>query len=132
MMGDPSFTFTASLFIVPTLYAYALKVKDVAWASLLCLITSVMNHATFSQIPAVNLLDTVVVRSIALAYVLHALYSVVVLKKILYASVVAMGILTWVLYVCGAYHCWVHVLAIAGIMLYIHARRASNTSKEEN
>lgn len=131
MMSIPFFT--SFLFIVPMVYAWLVLPKlDVAVACLICLTTSIGYHYDDCQNETWRVIDTVVVRLIATAYIIHAVVTMGWQKPwplYLFAAttlLVYLG-LSWhkdnkekeVLYKC---HSFVHLFAVCGIMLYIYYR----------
>lgn len=108
--------YTSFLFLAPALYAYSsLPLIDVTVACVICWITSALNHAYECKNPTLSTLDCVVVRLIAAAYVIHALYAIGLNR--LTGALLAVATVTL-----ATYHFVVHVLAVVGIFLYIFAR----------
>ncbi len=127
--------FTSSLlFILPIIIALKLGIRDVAITSALCLVTSLASYY-FTEYTFLKTIDIFVVNSIATIYTLHSIVSIFDGNKFnpLYSLVVGLAIATL-----AVHFRWgvtndfgqllVHVLAVAGIVVYICARHFHDKS----
>jgi hypothetical protein len=131
-LTNPSF-YTSFLFIVPTYMGFALNIEDIILTCAACALTSIANHAYGGKNKTLNLLDKVVVNSIGVGYVVHCVYEHMRAPVIEYTLTIWFGLLTMYMYLyirtClgYGYHPIVHLLAIAGIMIYIRGRACTRT-----
>ena len=116
---------TSTLFIFPALYAYLILPSNslVMFGSIVCLITSVLNHYYKNQNNLFRTIDIFTVVAIAAYFTLHCLFNIgfKFYANIVYILVI-MSLCTYYYvnyYNTCDYHCLVHIFAITGIMFYI-------------
>ena len=117
------------LFILPVIYAYILlPYSNVMYGSLICLITSVINHYYKSCHNVFRIIDIITVLSIACFFTLHCILEIGIKP---YANIMyilafsALGVYVYLYdkpHLYCSHHCIIHILAITGIMFYIKAR----------
>jgi hypothetical protein len=119
--------YTSFLFIIPIILACILEVKYVAFTSLLCFITSVINHYYESENICAHTIDTIIVRTIAILHILYALYTYQFTNILMILSYI-LSIATLIIYIDikkykldEDYHSFVHFFSVCGILFYIFA-----------
>ena len=123
--------FSSMLFIIPTVISFVLiPQKDIALASLGCLLTSVFNHYYKSQHKLWWKIDLVFVNSCGLFYFLHSLFKIGfnLYSVIMYLlSFISVGIYIYLKNspksLHNTYHWLVHVFSNIGIVFYILGRK---------
>jgi len=123
--------FSSMLFIIPAVIAFVLiPRKDIALASLGCLLTSVFNHYYKSQHKLFWKVDLVFVNSCGLFYFLHSLFKIGfnLYSVIMYLlSFISVGIYLYLKNspksLHDTYHWLVHVFSNIGIVFYILGRK---------
>lgn len=120
--------YSSLLFLFPAMYAYYLlpPYSNIMIGSIICLITSVINHYYKSKHTIIRKIDIVLVNSIAGYFILHCLVklSITFYSIMMYLlSVITMGVYIYIKNkdFTNEYHYLVHILANAGIMFYIKA-----------
>jgi len=116
---------TSTLFIFPAVYAYLIlpSYSLVMFGSIVCLITSIVNHYYRNQNNSFRTIDIITVVPIAAYFTLHCLFNIgfKFYANIVYILVI-MSLCTYYYvnyYNPCDYHCLVHIFAITGIMFYI-------------
>lgn len=120
---------SSTLFIIPSIYAFLTLplYSNVMFGSIMCLITSVMNHYYKTKNKFYRKIDLFTVIPIGAYFTLHSLFNIgfkfyANIMYILTAS--ALGIYFYLLnkpnLYCD-YHCLIHIIANTGIMFYIKA-----------
>ena len=116
---------SSTLFIFPAVYAYLIlpRYSLVMFGSIVCLITSIVNHYYKNQNNLFRTIDIITVVAIAAYFTIHCLFNIgfKFYSNIVYILVImSLSTYCYVNYYnpCD-YHYLVHIFAITGIMLYI-------------
>ena len=128
---------TSTLFIFPALYAYLILPPNslVMFGSIVCLITSVLNHYYKNENNLFRIIDIITVVAIAVYFTLHCLFAIgfKFYANIVYILVIiSLFIYYYVNYYnpCD-YHFLVHIFAVTGIMFYIKSIKTYLINEEE-
>lgn len=115
---------TSFLFIIPIILSIFYRVYDVAIASTLCFVTSIIYHTYSSyNLPfqqQIKYLDIITVNVVATVYTCHAIW--LVRQKPSFALVPIISIFTLAIYFTKTLHKLVHFLSIFGICIYVVLR----------
>lgn len=115
--------YSSFFFLLPAFYAAAKGIQDVCMSCIMCLATSVVNHAYDSKHRIYRPLDIAVVNGTGLWYTLRGWF---VLHPVRFALIIVFSTIAMLFYLLvsrrdplGHAHVLVHVVAIAGVCLYI-------------
>ena len=113
-----SLVHTSCLFVIPIALATYYQIYDVAIASTVCFLTSMIYHSTHTS-PS-RCIDMITVNAVAIAYTCHAVWLIQLNTSFLLVPIIAMS--TLAVYFATPFHMPVHFMAIFGICVYVVLR----------
>ena len=107
--------YTCSLLLLPAVIAYLKGIDDLMYASVLCYLTSVVNHSSGWR--WARYIDIIVVNTIALFYSLHSLVLAKTDRRFILVPMI--GLTALVTYLDETYdHALVHLISSLGMVTY--------------